>query len=465
MPDKKIPIKEVGIATTKANPSSSNKIYVRSAKGEFQRLRSRIGWLLMGFFMLLPWLPYGDRQAVLLDVASRQFHFFGLTLWPQDFLLLAFLFIVAAFTLFFVTTFLGRVWCGYTCPQTVWTFIFIWFEEKIEGPANKRKKLDSMPWSRDKIAKKLAKHLCWLGFSLFTGLTFVAYFVPAATTVFGFFTGGLSFTAYFWIIFFTLATYGNAGFLREMVCLHMCPYARFQSVMFDKDTYTVSYDAGRGEVRGPRSRKQSPQSLGLGDCIDCNLCVQVCPTGIDIRNGLQYECINCGACVDVCNQTMQGMGYQQDLIRYTTERNLEGGLSRIARPKLIGYGLVVALMISAFISTLYLRVPMELDIIRDRSLLSRTTDEGLIENVYTLKILNKTQSVMGYTLSVSGIEGLSWQGEQHIQVAPGEVYVAPVTLAADPYDLKQPIMTIRFLAVADDGETQMAHESRFIGQM
>lgn len=466
MRENQIPVKEVGSKNTSpSTPPRPKKIYVRASKGDFQRLRRYIGWLLMALFMLLPWIPYGERQAVLLDIGSRQFQFFGLTIWPQDFLLLAFLFIVAAFSLFFVTTFLGRVWCGYTCPQTVWTFIFIWFEEKIEGAANKRKKLDSLPWNREKITKKVAKHSCWIAFSLFTAMSFVAYFIPAPETFFGFFLGELSFTAYFWIAFFTLATYGNAGFLREMVCLHMCPYARFQSVMFDKDTYTVSYDATRGERRGPRSRKQDPKAAGLGDCIDCNVCVHVCPTGIDIRNGLQYECINCGACVDACNQMMAGMGYKENLISYTTERNLEGGRSHTLRPKLIGYGVVVMVMIAAFIATLYLRVPMDLDIIRDRNLLSRTTSEGLIENVYTVKILNKTQAVMGYTLSASGIEGLSWEGEQYVVVAPGEVYSAPITLAVDPYDLPQQIVTIRFTAVADDGETQMAQESRFIGEL
>jgi len=467
MPDKNIPIKQLDVTQGVQTPNHSgrNKIYVRASKGFFQRLRRYMGWLLMGLFMLLPWLPYGERQAVLMDIAARQFHFFGLTIWPQDLLLLAFLFIVAAFTLFFFTTFLGRVWCGYTCPQTVWTFIFIWFEEKIEGPANKRKRLDMMPWSGNKLLRKSAKHTAWLGFSLFTALTFVAYFIPAPTTFFGFFSGELGFTAYFWIAFFTLATYGNAGFMREVVCLHMCPYARFQSVMFDKDTYTVSYDAGRGEARGPRSRKKDPKQLGLGDCIDCKLCVHVCPTGIDIRDGLQYECVNCGACVDVCNQTMQAMGYQGNLISYTTERNLAGGHSAIMRPKLIGYGLVVLVMIAAFIATLYLRVPMDLDIIRDRNLLSRTTDEGLVENVYTIKVVNKSQQVMGYRLSASGIEGLSWQGEQHITVAPGEVYSVPISLAVDPYDLEAAISTIRFTATADDGETQMTQESRFIGQM
>ncbi|MCM2678186.1 cytochrome c oxidase accessory protein CcoG [Echinimonas agarilytica] len=469
--NQKIPVKEVktGPKTRIEKPKSDkydskaprSRIYVRAVEGVYQVLRKRMNWVMMVAFMALPWIQFEGRQAVLFEIAERQFHIFGLTIWPQDFMLLAFVFMIAAFALFFFTTFLGRVWCGYTCPQTVWTFIFIWFEEKIEGPRNKRMRLDQLPWDLNKFWRKTLKHTCWVAFSLFTALTFVAYFSGSVESFIGFFTGDMGGGAYFWVIFFTAATYGNAGWLRETVCLHMCPYARFQSVMFDRDTFTVSYDVKRGESRGPRSRKADPAALGLGDCIDCYLCVQVCPTGIDIRNGLQYECINCGACVDACDTTMERMGYDKGLISYTTERQLEGGNTKITRPKLIGYGFVLVAMIGVFIMTAVTRSPLGLDVIRDRNMLSRTTNEGLIENVYTLKLLNKSQQEQTYQLSVEGLEEVRWTGDQTVVVANGEIFNLPISLAVDPYLLEQPITDIEFI-LTDSENRQVRQESRFI---
>ncbi len=459
MPQQQPPFRRTKPASPKT--SKRNKIYVRAVEGFFHALRVRMNWLMMLGFMLLPWIPYEGRQAVFLDFSHRQFHFFGLTLWPQDFMLLAFFFMIAAFALFFFTTFLGRVWCGYWCPQTVWTLLFIWFEEKLEGPRNKRIRLDQLPMSFDKFWRKALKHLCWLMIALITAMTFVGYFWGSANAFFGFFMGELSFWPTFWIFFFTVATYANAGWMREIVCLHMCPYARFQSVMFDQDTYTVSYDAARGEQRGPRKRKVDPVSLGLGDCVDCDLCVQVCPTGIDIRDGLQYECINCGACADVCDQTMARMGYDKGLISYTTERRLQGGKTRILRPKLIGYGVILLVMLSAFSFSVMRVKPLGLDVIRDRNMLSRTNNDGLLENVYTLKVLNKSQQTQSYQLSVEGLVQPQWLGQQAVTVAPGEVFSLPVALAVDPYDLDKPITEIEFILVDQSGN-RVSQESRFI---
>ena len=468
-PQQKIAVKQVNPQSTpeaprrktSAKPQGRTHIYVRATEGVYQRLRQRMNWVMMLGFMLLPWLQYEGHQAVFLDFSERQFHFFALTIWPQDLMLLAFIFMIAAFALFFFTTFLGRVWCGYWCPQTVWTFLFIWFEEKLEGPRNKRIRLDQLPWDFNKLWRKTAKHLCWLAVSLITALTFVGYFWGSHQVFFGLFLGELSFWPLFWIVFFTSATYGNAGWMREIVCLHMCPYARFQSVMFDQDTFTVNYDATRGESRGPRKRNVDPKSLGLGDCVDCDLCVQVCPTGIDIRNGLQYECINCGACVDVCDQTMERMGYEKGLISYTTERQLKGGTTRIARPKLLGYGVILIAMTLVFIVTIVNVQPLGLDVIRDRNMLSRTNGDGLIENVYTLKVLNKSQKAQVFTLSVRGLEQMVWSGETQVHVAPGEVFSLPVSLAVDPYLLKKPINDIEFV-LTDETNHQVTQESRFI---
>ncbi|OBT15643.1 cytochrome c oxidase accessory protein CcoG [Vibrio sp. UCD-FRSSP16_10] len=444
------------------NPS--NRIYVRASKGVFQKLRRYGAWLLLLLFALVPWIPYGENQAILLDIGQQQFNFFGTTLYPQDLTLLAMLFIIAAFALFFITTFLGRVWCGYLCPQTVWTFMYIWFEEKLEGAANKRKKQDSQPLTTSLAFRKTAKHLIWFGIALLTGLTFVGYFVPTNELWYDFFTLNASSWTYFWVLFFAVCTYANAGWMRSIVCIHMCPYARFQSAMFDKDTFIVGYDKKRGESRGPRSRKAIPSDLNLGDCIDCNLCVQVCPTGIDIRDGLQYECINCGACIDACDVTMDRMNYSKGLISYTTEHKLEGTQTKIMRPKLIGYGLVMILMFGFFFMQIATVDPAGLTVIRDRTQLYRTNSNGLIENTYTLKIINKTQQRQRYDLEVSGLNEAQWYGRQSISVAPGEVFNLPISLGIDPEQLSSPVTTIEF-ELEDQHGFSIAVESRFIKQL
>ena len=440
-----------------------NRIYVRAVEGLWSTLRRRIGWIAMLFFLVLPWIPWGDRQAVWFNLAEQKFHVFGLTIWPQDLTLLAALLMIASFGLFFITTYLVRVWCGYTCPQTVWTFIFIWFEEKLEGARNKRIKLDQMPWSFNKLWRKTAKHGAWLLVSLLTAMTFVSYFVPTSEVYIDVFTLNASGAIYFWVIFFTFATYGNAGWMREIMCIHMCPYARFQAAMFDKNTYIVGYDTKRGETRGPRSRKADPKAMGLGDCIDCDLCVQVCPTGIDIRNGLQYECINCGACIDACDTTMTRMGYEKGLISYTTENKLEGIKEKVLRPKLVGYGVVLSVMILIFIYATATIAPIRIDIIRDRNQLYRETDAGLIENTFTLKILNKTDNTHLYNMSVEGLPNYDWIGPQQVSIKAGEVLTLPISIAVDPVDLSRTMTHINFEVETDDGLIEAKQESRFFG--
>ncbi|MBY6199430.1 cytochrome c oxidase accessory protein CcoG [Vibrio hangzhouensis] len=444
------------------NPS--NRIYVRESKGTFQKLRRYGGWFLLLLFALVPWIPYGERQAVLLDIGNQQFNFFGTTLYPQDLTLLALLFMVAAFGLFFITTFLGRVWCGYLCPQTVWTFMYIWFEEKLEGSANKRRKQDSGKLTSNLLMRKTLKHIAWLAIALATGFTFTGYFVPIGALVSDFFTFNANFWPVFWVLFFAACTYANAGWMRSIMCIHMCPYARFQSAMFDKDTFIVGYDSKRGETRGPRSRKADPQKLGLGDCIDCDLCVQVCPTGIDIRDGLQYECINCGACIDACDKTMDRMGYKKGLISYTTEHRLSGKHTKVMRPKLLGYGAVLLVMIALFFVQVSAVDPAGLSVLRDRNQLFRVNSDGLVENTYTLKIINKTQTEQKYTLSVSGLEGATWYGRQTIIVEPGEVFNLPMSLGADPQQLSSPVSTIQFI-LRDSNDFSLQVESRFIKKL
>lgn len=463
-----IPVKNIKIHKAKGVETYQprDQIYVRKVSGFFQKLRQRMNLVYFAFFAILPWLQYNGQQAVLFDIELQRFNLWGLTLWPQDLTLLAWLFILGAFMLFFVTTFLGRVWCGYMCPQTVWTFIFIWFEEKIEGSANQRKKLDSQKMSKNKFWRKTLKHTAWVLFSLFTAMTFVGYFSPMREVVVNVFTLNTSVTLAGIIFFFTFATYGNAGWMRETVCLHMCPYARFQSAMFDKDTLTVSYDTERGENRGPRGRKQDHKAMGLGDCIDCDLCVQVCPTGIDIRNGLQYECINCGSCVDACNGVMDRMKYDRGLIRYTTEHELQGKKVHIIRGKLIGYAAVLVIMSSLLILEIVNRLPVSMEIIRDRTELAKENFNGNIENVYTLKILNKSQTDNTYKLSIEGIENTTWHGEQEVTVKAATVYTLPMSISVDPYELKGYMNDITFVIeqVKPESDVRLEQESRFFNK-
>lgn len=464
------PNKEVETITppkVKDTQYKEGKIYIRSVQGIFTALRQKLNWILMLSFFLLPWVPYGDRQAVLFDLGAQKFHIFGLIIWPQDLVLLAVLLMIAAYALFLVTTFVGRVWCGFTCPQTIWTFIFVWVEEKVEGKVNKRKSLDKQPSHFQKIWKKTLKHSIWLFISLITSLTFLAFFVPVKQLYLDFFTLNATSTIYFWTVFFTFCTYGNAGWMREIMCLHMCPYARFQSAMFDKDTFSVAYDATRGENRGPRSRKKDHKELGLGDCIDCNLCVQVCPTGIDIRDGLQYECINCGACIDACDDVMDKMGYERKLISYTTENQLEGKKTHILRSKLVGYGSVLLIMVVVFVYFLMNIQLTKLDIIRDRNQLYRISSEGMLENVYTLKVLNKTEHKLTYTLSFSGLDDFIWLGRKTVTVEAGEVFTLPMSISTDPYNLKKRSVDVSFSAnaISNNGEAvSVTAESKFFNE-
>lgn len=439
------------------------KIYTRKIEGFYQRIRLFTGWpLLLGYF-LLPWISWDGRQSVLFDLPERKFHIIGLTFWPQDFPLLAFLLIIAAYSLFAVTVFAGRVWCGYTCPQTVWTSIFMWLEQKTEGSRNQRMKLDKAPWSLEKVARKIAKHGSWLFVAFATGMTFVGYFYPVRELVWELATFSTGKWQILWTIFFTCATYINAGWMREQVCKYMCPYARFQSVMFDKDTLIVSYDKKRGDPRGSRKRKANPTELGLGDCIDCELCVQVCPTGIDIRNGLQYECIGCALCVDACNSVMKKMNYDPGLIRYTSEHQLGGGHTHWLRPRIIGYVLMLCTMVGVFSYWVISRIPVELTAIRDRNQLYVTTDSGAIDNIYTLHLANMDREVHEFEVSIAGIEGATIVGETRYTLDGGEVRTITLRVRAEPETLAKPSTEFDFNAVATDMPSlQATSESRFM---
>ncbi|HAN27457.1 MAG TPA: cytochrome c oxidase accessory protein CcoG [Haliea salexigens] len=439
------------------------KIYTRKIEGFFQRIRLYTGWpLLIGYF-LLPWLSWDGRQAVWFDLPERKFHILGLVFWPQDFPLLAFLLIIAAFGLFAVTVFAGRVWCGYTCPQTVWTSIFMWIEQRFEGSRNQRMRLDKAPWSMEKLGRKVLKHGGWLFVAFLTGMTFVGYFYPIRELLPDLLTLSAGQWGVLWTIFFTCATYINAGWMREQVCKYMCPYARFQSVMFDQDTLIVSYDPVRGEPRGSRKRDADHRAQGLGDCIDCNLCVQVCPTGIDIRDGLQYECIGCALCIDACNSVMDKMSYPRGLISYTSEHQLQGGKTHWLRPRMIGYVLVLSVMVGLFSYRVISRVPLEMTVIRDRNELYVTTMDGDIENIYTLSLVNMEQSMHEFEIAISGIDGAEIIGDTLHTLDGGEVRSISLRVRIAPELLQRPSTEIEFTARATDRESlQISSESRFM---
>ncbi len=392
------------------------KIYPRAVTGAFRRWRVAMVIATQVVFYGLPWLVWNGRQAVLFDLAARKFYIFGIVFWPQDVIYLSVLLILSAFALFLFTAVAGRLWCGFACPQTVYTDIFLWVERKIEGDRVARMRLDAAPRSLRKVATKALKHAVWLAIALWTGYTFVGYFTPIGDLFVRAFTWNLGGWEAFWVLFYAFATYGNAGWMREQVCKYMCPYARFQSVMFDADTLVIAYDAKRGEPRGPRSRKADPRAAGLGSCVDCNICVQVCPTGIDIRKGLQYECIGCTACIDGCDQVMDKMGYPRGLIRYASANSLAQGLShrqmwrRVLRPRTLLYtSVLLAVTVAAGVS-LALKNPLKVDLARDRGALAREARPGVVENVYRVQVMNTAERAREYRVTVEGLPGLAIAG-------------------------------------------------------
>ena len=410
------------------------EIYPREVQGRYATLRWFFVWATQLLFYGLPWLPWNDRQAVLFDLGARKFYIFGIVLWPQDFIYLAALLIISAYSLFLFTAIFGRVWCGFTCPQTVYTEIFMWIERKIEGNRSARMRLDRQPLSAEKFARKSAKHLAWGALALWTGFTFVGYFTPIHVLAGEVAALTLGPWEWFWVLFYSFATYGNAGWMREQVCKYMCPYARFQSAMFDKDSLIITYDKDRGEPRGARNKNDPESAKGLGDCIDCSMCVQVCPTGIDIRKGLQYECIGCAACIDACNTVMDKISAPRGLIRYWTDHaqtyrwSSQQILRHMVRPRVMIYSSVLVLIVAVFFGTLLTRTPVKMDVIRDRGSMGREVENGQIENVYRLQIMNTDESSHHYRIGVTGIDGIVLQGSGEVTLNSTESRGVPVNV-------------------------------------
>ena len=447
---------------------AKNKVYPRAIDGVFNRWRWVLVFLTQLVFYGLPWLQWGERQMVLFDLGVKRFYLFGLVLYPQDFIYLTGLLIISALSLFLFTAVAGRLWCGFTCPQTVYTEIFMWLENRIEGDRSTRMRLDKAPWtSWEKLWRKGLKQTAWIAVALWTGFTFVGFFVPIRQL------GGEIMALQgtwqlFWVFFYSFATYGFAGHMREQVCKYMCPYARFQSAMFDKDTLIVTYDTERGEPRGARSKKVDPKAAGLGDCIDCSLCVQVCPTGIDIRNGLQYECIGCGLCVDACNSVMDKVNYPRGLIRYATQNGMLQRWSsaqmvrRVLRPRVLFYTTVLVGLSVALLTSLSLRVPLKVDVVRDRAALSRLVAGGQLENVYRLQIMNATEAPQRYRISASGLEGLTVASEPEVEIGPAESRWVPVLLRIPYGSASEGSHAVHFEVQTVQGAAHVTEKSVFL---
>lgn len=412
--------------------AAADKIYPRSTSGYFTQWRWAMIWLTQIVFYGTPWLEWGQRQALLFDLEARRFYIFNLVLYPQDLIYLTAILIISALSLFLFTAVAGRLWCGYTCPQTVYTEIFLWMETKIEGDRAARMKLDASPMSVKKFAKKFGKQAAWIAFALWTGFTFVGYFTPIRELASAVTQSTLGPWETFWIFFYGFATYGNAGYMREQVCKYMCPYARFQSAMFDHDTLIVTYDEKRGEPRGKATRKDANAGQH-GACVDCSLCVQVCPTGIDIRKGLQYECIGCGACADICDTVMDKVGAERGLIKYSTQNAISQGwtkqqmIQRIFRPRVLIYSTILLGIVIALLISLATRDSFRVDIVRDRGVMARIAEGGMLENVYRMQIMNATEQAQTYKLSTKGIDGL---------VLQSDMFAADKTLAVKPAEAR-----------------------------
>ena len=422
---------------------SEDKIHPRAVDGFYARWRWALVELTQAVFYGLPWLTWGDRPAVLFDLAARRFYVLGLVLYPQDFIYLTALLLMSAYALFLFTAIAGRVWCGYACPQTVYTELFMRIERAFEGDRNARLRLDKAPWSFYKLWRKGGKHAAWVVLALATGVSFVGYFTPIRELL----VWQLGPWEAFWVLFYGFATWGNAGFMREQVCKYMCPYARFQSAMFDRDTLIVSYDPARGEPRGHNTERgkkgKKGETRAVGDCIDCKLCVQVCPTGIDIRRGLQYECISCAACIDVCDGVMDKMGTPRGLIRYDTENGMAGGFTRVQRwrrvlrPRVLVYGALLLALAAGMAWSLTSRHAFRVDVVRDRATLARQVEDGWVENLYRLQLMNATEQPQQLRLDADGLPGLRLSQATTVTLGPAEARWVTVALRLPPEAAQQ----------------------------
>lgn len=444
------------------------QIYPRSVKGQFRHLKTGVLVLAYAIYYLLPWLrwtrPNAPDQAVLYDLPGRHFYIFNLTIQVQDIFWLAGVLIIFAILLFFVTGLAGRVWCGYFCFQTLWTDLYMMIERWVQGERPARMRLDKGPWSREKVVKKSTTYALWLLVAFWTGLTFTMYWVDAPTLVVDILLGRAPYPAYFTTFFLTATTFVMAGLAREQVCTYMCPYARFQSAMFDHDTLIVSYDEHRGESaagranlgKGLKSRDER-HAKGVGDCIDCGYCVQVCPVGIDIRKGLQYQCISCALCIDACDTIMDNLKWPRGLVRYTSENALNGKKTSLLKPKTVGYGIILTAAVSILTWSILTRAPYTATVEQVRQPLYSQLTDGSIRNTYEIKLNNKLTAPMTLGINIEGLSGavLDMDGMERITLDPQErlKLLARVQLAPDPTGIGETGDKITFIIKPLEGVT------------
>ena len=456
--------------------AARQSIFPRSVKGRFRHLKTGVLALAYGVYFLLPWLRWqresGPDQAVLFDLAGRKFYIFDLVVYPQDIFWLAGVLMIFAYLLFFVTGIAGRVFCGYFCFQTLWTDVFIFIERLVQGERPARIRLEKQAWNGEKLLKIGLTHLLWLGMAFITGLTFVMYWDNAPELVGDFFTGKAPFAAYATTLFLTTTTYVMAGIAREQVCTYMCPYARFQSVMFDRDTLIVSYDAKRGEGDKGRSKlgrelktREARAEAGVGDCIDCGYCVQVCPTGIDIRNGLQIQCISCALCIDACDTIMDSMGWERGLVSYSSQRVEEGGSkARLLRPKVLGYATVLLIAISLLVWSVGNQAPFDMTVSQVRQPIFVRLSDGRIENSYEIKLNNKTGHALDLSFSIRGLENAKLDMEfQKVNLRPEQRLRVTARIKADPKVRDGRTHPVELVATPGGGSSlpPLSHETVF----
>jgi cytochrome c oxidase accessory protein FixG len=449
--------------------SAGEPIYVRETRGRYTQWRWACVWTTQLVFFGLPWLNWNERQILFFDLAARKFYVFGLVLWPQDLIYLAAVLIISAFALLLSSTLRDRVWCGFACPHTVYTEIFMWVERQIEGSRSARIRLDKQARSLSKFTKKTLKHGVWALAAAWTGFTFVGYFTPVRLLLDEALTMTLGPWEWFGISLYSLLTYCNAGWMREQFCRHICPHARFQAAMVDRDTLVIRYDAARGEPRGLRNRKHLLENQQQGDCIDCTLCVQVCPTGSDIRQGFHHECTGCAACIDACNLVMDKIGMARGLIRYTSANAMANRPSsqriwrNTFRPRVVFYLAGLLTTIVALVGFLMLRVPLKLGVDLDRSVMLRKVDRAMVENVYRLHIMNTDERPHQYKILVSGIDAIALATPAVVNLDGNSSRAVTVRVRAEPENASAGPNAIMFEVKAqDDAKLRVGREAIFL---
>lgn len=441
--------------------SARTKIFPKAVSGYYRQLKWFVMLVTLGIYYLTPWLrwdrgPHAPDQAVLIDIANRRFYFFFIEIWPQEFFYIAGLLVMAGVGLFLVTSVAGRAWCGYSCPQTVWTDLFLAVERFVDGDRNAQMRLDKAAWGANKIFKRIAKHLIWIAIAIATGGAWIFYFADAPTLLKGFVTGQAPFIAYATVGVLTATTYVFGGLMREQVCIYMCPWPRIQAAMLDDDSLVVTYNAWRGEPRSAGVKKAAAAGIEVGDCIDCNACVAVCPTGIDIRNGQQLECITCALCIDACDNVMEKIGKPKGLISYTTLRDYNHNMDLATakgscaikpslvrdkttflpdvrhfdwriflRPRTLIYTLGWSAIGVAMLWALLSRDRLEVNVLHDRNPVAVTLSDGSIRNGYTIKLLNMIPEERTIQLSIDGLQGAAMSINE-LSEASGTVASVPV---------------------------------------